>query len=92
LGVPEIDVPAGFNQIAYEPQFVLSADKESYREVTGTAPSTLPHPLPISLAFWGGPGDEPTLLKVASAYEAATKHRSPPPAFGPLARESSGRR
>jgi Asp-tRNA(Asn)/Glu-tRNA(Gln) amidotransferase A subunit family amidase len=92
LGVPEIDVPAGFNRIAYEPQYVLSTDKKTYREVTGTARSALPHPLPISLAFWGGPGDEPTLLKVASAYEAATKHRSPPPAFGPLARESSDRR
>ena len=25
-----------------------------------------------------------TLVKVASAYEAATHHRKPPPAFGPL--------
>jgi amidase len=92
LGVPEINVPAGFNRITYEPQFVLSADKKSYRELTGTARSSLPHPLPISLAFWGGPGDEPTLLKLASAYEAATKHRASPPAFGPLATQSTGRR
>jgi len=30
------------------------------------------------------PFDEPTLLKIASAYEAATKHRTPPAGFGPL--------
>ena len=70
----------------------MSEDKKSYREITGTVQTLLPHPMPISMAFWGGPGDEPTLLKVASAYEAATKHRAPPPAFGPLERESSGRR
>jgi Asp-tRNA(Asn)/Glu-tRNA(Gln) amidotransferase A subunit family amidase len=40
--------------------------------------------LPISLSFWAGPGEEGTILKAASAYEAATKHRRPPPAFGPL--------
>ena len=28
--------------------------------------------------------EEATLLKAASAYEAATKHRRPPAAFGPL--------
>ena len=32
----------------------------------------------------GRPGDEPAVLKVAATYEAATKHRAPPPAFGPL--------
>jgi hypothetical protein len=26
----------------------------------------------------------PALIKIASAYEAATHHRKPPPAFGPL--------
>ncbi len=40
--------------------------------------------MPISLTVWGGPGDEPTLIKVASAYEAATHHRTPPPMFPPL--------
>jgi hypothetical protein len=40
--------------------------------------------MPISLMIWGGPGNEPSLIKIASAYEAATHHRKPPPAFGPL--------
>jgi Asp-tRNA(Asn)/Glu-tRNA(Gln) amidotransferase A subunit family amidase len=81
LGVPEINVPAGFNRVVYEPRFVLSADKKSYAELTGTVASQLPHAMPISLAFWGGPGDEPVLLRIASAYESATRHRKPPPAF-----------
>ena len=68
----------------YEPQYVLSADKKEYEAVTGTVQSKLPHPMPISLMFWAGPGSDPTVIKVASAYEAATHHRVPPPAFGPL--------
>jgi Asp-tRNA(Asn)/Glu-tRNA(Gln) amidotransferase A subunit family amidase len=84
LGFPKIVVPAGFNQIVYESQLVLSADKKSYISVTGTEESLLPHPLPIGILFFAGPGDEPTVLKAASAYESATHHRIPPPDFGPL--------
>jgi amidase len=40
--------------------------------------------MPMSLMFWGGPGSDADLVKVASAYEAGTHHRVPPPAFGPL--------
>jgi Asp-tRNA(Asn)/Glu-tRNA(Gln) amidotransferase A subunit family amidase len=82
IGAPEIDVPAGYNQIVYEPHYVLSADKKEYVEVTGTEKSMLPHPMPVSLMFWAAPGNEPSLIKVASAYEAATHHRVPPPDFG----------
>ena len=52
--------------------------------VTGKVASKLPHPMPIALSFWAGPGDEPVLIKMASAYESATHHRTPPPAFGPV--------
>jgi len=86
-GIPEIAVPAGFNQVVYEPEFALNADKTNYNSVTGKLRTSLPHPLPISIAFWAGPGDEPTLIKVASAYEAATKHRKPPANFVPLPRK-----
>ena len=78
IGGPEIDVPAGYNQIVYEPQYVLSADKKQYVEITGSVKSMLPNPMPISLMFWAAPGNEPALIKVASAYEAATHHRVPP--------------
>jgi amidase len=40
--------------------------------------------LPVGIDFLGPPFSEPVLLRVASAYEAATRHRVPPPAFGPL--------
>ncbi len=86
-GIPEIAVPAGFNEVVYEPKFALSADKTNYSSVTSTVKSSLPHPLPISIAFWAGPGDEPALIKVASAYEAATKHRKPPAGFGTVPRK-----
>jgi len=81
LGVPEIITPAGFNQVTYEPQFVLSDDKKSYTAKAGTVQSKLSQPLPFSIEYWAGPGDEPVMLKVASAYEAATHHRKPPAAF-----------
>jgi Asp-tRNA(Asn)/Glu-tRNA(Gln) amidotransferase A subunit family amidase len=84
VGIPEITVPAGYNQVIYEPRFELSADGTRYVEVSGTEPSLLPRPLPIGLMMWAGPGDEPTLLKVASSYEAATRYRAPPPDFGPV--------
>lgn len=84
LGGPEIDVPAGFTQTVYEPQYALNADKTRYITVTGTVESRLPNPMPISLMIWAGPGSDSTVIKVGSAYEAATHHRKPPPNFGPL--------
>jgi amidase len=84
LGGPEIDVPAGYIQTVYEPQWVLNADKTAYVSVTGTVKSTLPHPMPISLMLWAAPGSDPAVIKAASAYEAATHYRVPPPDFGPL--------
>ena len=84
LGAPEIVVPAGFNRIVYEPRFVLNEAGDRYNAVTGNERTLLDTPLPISLMFWAGPGAEAAVLKAASAYEAATRHRVPPPDFGPL--------
>ena len=84
-GIPEITVPAGFNDVVYEPEFTLNAAKDNYTNTANEAHRTqLSVPLPFGISFWGGPGDEPTLLRVASIYEAATRHRKPPPDFGPL--------
>ena len=83
-GFPEIIIPAGFNEIVYEPKFMLRGNNANYTTVDGTEQSTLPNPLPFGMMFWAGPGEEPTILKVASAYEAATHHRTPPPGFGSL--------
>ncbi len=88
-GAPEIEVPAGFTTTTYDPKTVLSADKKEYTYVTGEVKSTLPHPMPISMMFWSGPGYDSDVIKVASAYESATHHRTPPPAFGPVPGESA---
>ncbi|MGE3332446.1 MAG: amidase family protein [Rhodospirillaceae bacterium] len=82
MGAPEIAVPAGYNQIVYDARYVLSADKKSYALVTGSEKTLLNHPMPVSLLFWAGPGEEAAVLKAAGAYEAATRHRVPPPQFG----------
>jgi hypothetical protein len=87
-----MDVPAGYTQVVYEPQYVLSPDKKEYRMVTGQVESRLPHPMPISLMVWAGPGSDPAVIKVASAYESATHHRVPPPAFGALPGRRQGTR
>ncbi|MFN7936105.1 MAG: amidase family protein [Bryobacteraceae bacterium] len=83
-GSPEADIPAGYVQTAYDPQFELTPDRKSYIAVTGTTPTKMRHPMPISMMFWGGPGFDSNVIKFASAYEAATHHRVPPPAFGPV--------
>ena len=84
LGAPEAVVPAGYTTITYDPKYVLSADKKSYVPVTGDIETKMPHPMPISLMIWSGPGSDADVIKVASAYEAATHHRVPPPSFGPV--------
>src|SRR5262249_26859318 len=86
LGIPEITVPAGFNRTIYEPDFALNTAKNAYTSVANNErASTLETPLPVGISFWGGPGDEDIVIRTAAAYEAATKHRMAPPAFGPVA-------
>jgi amidase len=84
MQIPRVVVPAGYNQIVYEPHFALNADKTNYISVAGAVQSLLPHPMPISITFFAGQGEEPTLIKIGTAYESATHHRVPPPDFGPL--------
>jgi Asp-tRNA(Asn)/Glu-tRNA(Gln) amidotransferase A subunit family amidase len=85
LGIPEVFVPAGFADSIYDAKFVLSKDGKKYDGVEGTEPTKLGGiGLPYNIAFWAEPGQEAILLKVASAYEAATHHRKAPPAFGPV--------
>lgn len=84
-GLTEMLIPAGYVTTAYDPVFALSADRQRYEPTPSFTPTTLPAPgLPFSLVFRAEPGREDVLLKVASAYEAASKRRIPPPAFGPL--------
>jgi len=41
-------------------------------------PAGFSHNLPIGISFFGRAYSEPTLIKLAYAYEQATKHREPP--------------
>ena len=84
--IPRIVVPAGTTDVVYEPVYALNEDKTDY--VAALPPSVqkgkLRHPMPIAITFFSGQGEEPTLLKIGSAYESATHHRFAPPDFGPV--------
>ena len=84
-GLTEVLIPAGYVTTAFDPVFALSPDRKKYVAVASGEPTKIPEPgLPFSLVFRAEPGKEDILLKIASAYEAASTRRVPPPAFGPL--------
>ncbi len=98
-GFPVITVPAGFTTEVYDlirdptaPQTPASAWPSGGggggERLEGDDRTRLVGPiaakLPVAMDIAGRPFDEPTLLKIASAYTAATNHRRPPAAFGPL--------
>jgi amidase len=84
-GLTEVLIPAGYVREAWDPVFRLSNDGKRYVPTPATAPTKLAPPgLPFSLVFRAEPGREDVVLRIASAYEAASRHRVPPPAFGPL--------
>ena len=73
-----ISVPAGFTTEVWD----------RVREGTGTRlAGPIAARLPVGVDFVGRPFDEPMLFRIASAYEGATRHRTPPHDFGPLAGE-----
>jgi len=43
-----------------------------------TVPAGFVHGLPVGLSFFAGAWSEPKLIRLAYAYEQATKHRRPP--------------
>ena len=84
-GETEVLIPAGYVQTVYDPTFTLSPDKRRYVPANNNTPSTVPGPgLPFSLVFRAEPGREDVILKVASAYQMASKRRVPPPMYKPL--------
>jgi len=86
--IPRIAIPAGMTDVIYEPLYALNPDKTDYISVLpdSVQKTKLKHPLPISITFFAGQGDEPKLIEIGTAYEAATHHRTPPPMFGPVAK------
>jgi Asp-tRNA(Asn)/Glu-tRNA(Gln) amidotransferase A subunit family amidase len=84
-GLTEVLIPAGYVTTVYDPVFKLSEDGTRYVSSASAIPTMIAEPgLPFSLVFRAEPGREDILLEIASAYEAASNRRIPPPAFGPL--------
>jgi Asp-tRNA(Asn)/Glu-tRNA(Gln) amidotransferase A subunit family amidase len=89
-GLTEILVPAGYVTTVYDPVFSLSADGTRYVSTPSHTLTHLPEPgVPFSLVFRAEPGKEDVVLNIASAYEAASNRRIPPPAFGPVSASSA---
>ena len=101
-GFPAISVPAGFTTEVYDRirTATSAAGGAASEKITGSgatdtvkakATARLVGPiaakLPVGIDFLARPFDEPKLLRIAAAYEAATRHRAPPSEFGPLAGE-----
>ena len=82
-GFPVLTVPAGFTTEVWDRVRDESAPGEAGQPASRLV-GPIPARLPVGLDLIGRPFDEPLLIRVASAFEAATGHRSPPPGFGPL--------
>jgi Asp-tRNA(Asn)/Glu-tRNA(Gln) amidotransferase A subunit family amidase len=84
-GLTEVLIPAGYVTTVYDPVYKLTPDGKRYVSQASDKPTTIPAPgLPFSLVFRAEPGREDVLLKIASAYEAASQRRVPPTDFPPL--------
>jgi Asp-tRNA(Asn)/Glu-tRNA(Gln) amidotransferase A subunit family amidase len=77
-GFPALNVPAGFTTHVFDR--VRDDAAPGGTRLVGPVPAALP----VAITFLARPFDEPTLFRIASAYEAATRHRTPPRDFGPL--------
>jgi Asp-tRNA(Asn)/Glu-tRNA(Gln) amidotransferase A subunit family amidase len=80
-GFPAIVVPAGFTRLIFDR--VPDANDPNGSRLD--APKS--DQMPVAMEFLGRPFDEAMLFEIAAAYEAGTRHRRPPKAFGPLAGE-----
>jgi Asp-tRNA(Asn)/Glu-tRNA(Gln) amidotransferase A subunit family amidase len=78
MGFPAMTVPAGFTTVVYDRVFDSTAPGGT--RMVGPVPAKLP----VGIDFLAMPFGEPMLFKIASAYEAATRHRTPPLEFGPV--------
>jgi Asp-tRNA(Asn)/Glu-tRNA(Gln) amidotransferase A subunit family amidase len=90
-GFPAITVPAGFTTEVYD--YVRDADaalppaettNNNGRREAVKLVGPVPARLPVGMDIVARPFDEPVLLRIAAAYERATRHRVAPEGFGPV--------
>jgi amidase len=77
-GFPTIAVPAGFTKEVYDRAVVRGADGG---KTAGELEGPKAVELPVSIDFLGRPFSEPVLIRIAAAFERATRHRRPPKEF-----------
>jgi Asp-tRNA(Asn)/Glu-tRNA(Gln) amidotransferase A subunit family amidase len=94
-GFPVMTVPAGFTTVTYDrvadptaappppAEGGLDTGPRVATKLTGPNPAILP----VGMDIVARPFGEPLLVRIGSAYTAATHHRTPPAEFGPLAGE-----
>jgi Asp-tRNA(Asn)/Glu-tRNA(Gln) amidotransferase A subunit family amidase len=75
-GFPAITVPAGFTTEIWD----RIRDGNGGTQLAGPVKAALP----VGVDFIARPFDEAMLFRIASAFEAATRHRKPPSDFGPV--------
>jgi Asp-tRNA(Asn)/Glu-tRNA(Gln) amidotransferase A subunit family amidase len=77
-GIPMLGMPAGFTSYVYDR--VRDDSAPGGTKLVGPVPAQLP----VAIALYARPFGEPTLFKIAAAYERIANARVPPPDFGPL--------
>ena len=71
-GFPALTVPAGFTTQIYD------------RSPVDNSIAPVPARMPVGIDVLALPFGEPAVFAIGAAFEQATRHRTPPPAFGPL--------
>jgi Asp-tRNA(Asn)/Glu-tRNA(Gln) amidotransferase A subunit family amidase len=77
-GFPTITVPAGFTTQIYDRVPDPASPDGTGTRMVGPVEARLP----VGVDFAARPFGEPTLLRIAAAYEKVTRHRESPPEFG----------
>ena len=75
--IGDLNTPGGDNSQIYSPRSGFPAINVPMGYTRGGR-------LPAGMTFFGRAWDEPTLIKLAYAFEQATRHRRAPPTTPPL--------